>query len=230
MLNSRSGQACISTARSRTSSARIWRSSGRGCTVMPLAPACRHKVAARVTLGMPRWRVLRTSATLLRLTESDVVFIGHRDCRSIIICRVRRVVHPAMVIQQRAQLGFEFGHHFRAGAQGGGERRTVGQRLLQRDPLRAAQAGPIRRIGLPQAAFGHQAVALLGVERQQRHGLGIQQRQQPDLAQQQQLKGTQAPTARPRRARRQSPAPHWRRRRTAPGAGHRAPAASAGVH
>ena len=40
--------------------------------VLPAAPACRHSVAARVTLGMPRWRVLRTSATLFRLTERAV--------------------------------------------------------------------------------------------------------------------------------------------------------------
>jgi hypothetical protein len=45
---------------------------GPGCTVMPCAPACRHSSAARVTLGMPRWRVLRTSATLLTLTDSAV--------------------------------------------------------------------------------------------------------------------------------------------------------------
>ena len=39
---------------------------------MPAAPASKHKVAARVTLGMPKWRVLRTKATLLRLTDKAV--------------------------------------------------------------------------------------------------------------------------------------------------------------
>ncbi len=50
----------ISAVMSCTSWARMWRSSGRGCTVMPSAPACRHSVAAFTTLGMPRWRVLRS--------------------------------------------------------------------------------------------------------------------------------------------------------------------------
>ena len=40
--------------------ARIWRVGRAGWTVMPWAPACRHRVAARVRLGMPRWRVLRS--------------------------------------------------------------------------------------------------------------------------------------------------------------------------
>ena len=35
----------VSAASSRTSCARMWRSSGRGCTVMPCAPACSASVA-----------------------------------------------------------------------------------------------------------------------------------------------------------------------------------------
>ena len=58
--------------------ARMWRSSGRGCTVMPSAPASRHSVAARRTLGMPRCRVLRSSATLLTLTDSAVARLARR--------------------------------------------------------------------------------------------------------------------------------------------------------
>jgi hypothetical protein len=39
---------------------------------MPEAPACKQSFAARVTLGMPKWRVLRTKATLFKLTDSAV--------------------------------------------------------------------------------------------------------------------------------------------------------------
>ena len=73
MLNSARGHCVISAASSCTSAARMWRSSGRGWTVMPCAPASSAMVAARVTLGMPSVRVLRSSATLLRLTDSAVV-------------------------------------------------------------------------------------------------------------------------------------------------------------
>src|SRR5690606_31835855 len=51
----------------------MWRPSGRGCTVMPCAPASMQMRAQRVTLGMPIVRVLRSSATLLRLTLSRVM-------------------------------------------------------------------------------------------------------------------------------------------------------------
>ena len=72
MLYSRPGHCLSSAAKSVTSAARIWRSSGRGWTVMPWAPACRHNWAARSTLGIPKWRVLRTSATLLTFTDRAV--------------------------------------------------------------------------------------------------------------------------------------------------------------
>lgn len=49
------------------------RSSGRGCTVMPCAPALIHVRAASVTLGIPIVRVFLINATLLRLTLSLVM-------------------------------------------------------------------------------------------------------------------------------------------------------------
>src|SRR5574340_481553 len=52
------------------------RPSGRGCTVMPCAPASRTMAAARITLGMPSVRELRSKATLLRLTLSLVMRQG----------------------------------------------------------------------------------------------------------------------------------------------------------
>ena len=47
MLNSTASMA----ASSKQSCARIWRWSGRGCTVMPSAPAAMHMRACSVTLG-----------------------------------------------------------------------------------------------------------------------------------------------------------------------------------
>ena len=72
MLYSACGHCCSSVASSKTSLRRMWRSSGRGCTVMPSAPASSASVAARSTLGMPKWRVLRNKATLLTLTDKAV--------------------------------------------------------------------------------------------------------------------------------------------------------------
>src|SRR6186997_2468681 len=54
---------------SRTSLARTWRSSARGCTVIPGAPASRHVVTASVTLGTFPPRELRRVAILLTLTD-----------------------------------------------------------------------------------------------------------------------------------------------------------------
>src|SRR6476661_8730698 len=72
MLNSACGHAFISAARSSTSRARMWRSSGRGWIVMPSAPASNAKVAAPTRFGMSSARLLRSSATLLTLTERAV--------------------------------------------------------------------------------------------------------------------------------------------------------------
>src|SRR6187401_1000798 len=53
----------------RTSAGRICRSSARGCTVIPGAPASRHVVTASVTLGTFPPRELRRVAILLTLTD-----------------------------------------------------------------------------------------------------------------------------------------------------------------
>ena len=82
---------------------------------MPAAPASKHKVAARVTLGMPKWRVLRTKATLLRLTDKAVRGEGLACC---VMGRSKRLqIHhhlaraqsadTAMVVQQGTQLGLQ---------------------------------------------------------------------------------------------------------------------------
>jgi hypothetical protein len=52
-----------------TSAARTWRSSARGCTVMPGAPAATHVSTARRTRGSEPPRELRSVATLFTLTE-----------------------------------------------------------------------------------------------------------------------------------------------------------------
>ena len=55
-----------------------------------MAPASRQSVAARMTLGMPRWRVLRTRATLLRFTDSAVLRIDVDPGRELTVAqRVR---------------------------------------------------------------------------------------------------------------------------------------------
>ena len=60
-------------ASSKQSLARIWRWSGRGCTVMPSAPAAMHMRACAVTLGLVVSREFRISAILLRLTLSAIM-------------------------------------------------------------------------------------------------------------------------------------------------------------
>src|SRR5690349_1188433 len=72
MLNSAPGYSRTTLARSRTSFARTCRPSGRGWTVIPLAPASSAMRAARTTLGIPIVRVLRSKAILLRLTLRNV--------------------------------------------------------------------------------------------------------------------------------------------------------------
>src|SRR5690606_2326225 len=62
-----------SRAIASTSSVRAWRPSGRGCRVIPAAPASRQVLAARTRSGSPPPRELRSSATLLRLTLSRVM-------------------------------------------------------------------------------------------------------------------------------------------------------------
>src|SRR5690606_33144921 len=72
MLNS-TPRAWHSFAKASTSSARMWRASGRGCTVMPWAPASRQARAARTTSGALPPRELRSTATLLTLTLRTVI-------------------------------------------------------------------------------------------------------------------------------------------------------------
>ena len=55
----------------------------------------------------------------------------------------------------------------------------------------AAQAGAISGIGASQSAFWYKAVTGFFIKLRQRHGLGVEQWQQPNFAQQQQLEGAQ---------------------------------------
>src|SRR6185437_10199837 len=69
MLSSKPGrQGRIRSANAKTSSRRICRSSGLGCTVMPSAPASCARRAKRSKSGTPVRREFRNSATLLRFT------------------------------------------------------------------------------------------------------------------------------------------------------------------
>ena len=61
-----------SAARARTSAGLMWRSSARGWTVIPGAPAATATRAASTTLGTAPPRELRSVATLLTLTLSLV--------------------------------------------------------------------------------------------------------------------------------------------------------------
>src|SRR6185295_9003300 len=51
----------------------MWRWSGRGCTVMPCAPAAIHACAAAQTSGWSPPRELRSTAILLTFTLSNVM-------------------------------------------------------------------------------------------------------------------------------------------------------------
>src|SRR5437762_14002428 len=74
MLGSPPGrQGGIGLARAGTSEPRMWRSSGRGWTVNPSAPASCAMPANFSTSGTPVCRELRRSATLLRLTLSRAI-------------------------------------------------------------------------------------------------------------------------------------------------------------
>src|SRR5882672_1692849 len=119
MLNSVAGQWLSNAASSPTSGARTWRPSGRGCTVMPSAPASSAISARCSTFGMPMVRVLRRSATLLRLTLSEVMVRKTRHRRS----KLAQIVQDAarvqglaveMVANQMAQNELRVvGHHRR---------------------------------------------------------------------------------------------------------------------
>src|SRR5688572_21421022 len=63
----------VTGASASTSSARTWRWSGRGCTVMPCAPAASTARAAATGEGRAPPRELRSTAILLTLTESFVI-------------------------------------------------------------------------------------------------------------------------------------------------------------
>ncbi|CUW89234.1 conserved hypothetical protein [Agrobacterium genomosp. 2 str. CFBP 5494] len=71
MLNSAEGNlSSISARRAGRSEKRIWRWSGRGCTVSPLAPASSAICPKCATSGHGRSRRLRNMAIAFRLTES----------------------------------------------------------------------------------------------------------------------------------------------------------------
>src|SRR6476659_5089838 len=70
MLNSAPGNRRTRLASTGTSERRMCRSSGRGWTVMPCAPACSAIRAMASTDGQGRLRRLRRSAMALTLTES----------------------------------------------------------------------------------------------------------------------------------------------------------------
>ena len=79
MLNSASGNSSSISARSTGRSAwRVCRSSGRGCTVSPCAPAASAMRPIPSTLGHGRSRRLRSMAIALRLTDS---LGGHGESR-----------------------------------------------------------------------------------------------------------------------------------------------------
>ena len=112
----------------------MWRSSGRGCTVMPCAPASRAIArSARRRSGIASGRVLRSSATLLTLTDSAVPL--PRGSRPVVtrgfIARVRS--RPASGLVPRASL---------AGAQAGGAEMIV---KLGAQQAAAARPAPARR-------------------------------------------------------------------------------------
>ena len=93
-----------------------------------------------------------------------------------------------MVLQQGAQLRLEFTGHRRAGAQQFGKRRAFLQRIVQVQPPRTGQVGPLAKGSGAQTALGHQSVAGLWRQTAASECLGIQCRQQADFAQQQQFK------------------------------------------
>src|SRR5678816_3499514 len=63
------------------------RASGRGCTVMPWAPASRHVLAACTTSGSDPPRELRSTAILLTLTLSAVAISSVIDAGAVSLRR-----------------------------------------------------------------------------------------------------------------------------------------------
>src|SRR6478672_8804839 len=90
-----------------TSSARTWRASGRGCTVMPCAPASRQVRAARTMSGAWPPRELRSTAILLTLTLSTVIAdwlgAGRRSSRGrflrLLAARLGLFAQPAQFLR-----------------------------------------------------------------------------------------------------------------------------------
>src|SRR5438105_6960681 len=105
MLNSVPGRSLSTRASSRTSSPRTCRPSGRGWTVIPWAPASSATRAAWTTLGMPRVRVLRSKATLLRLALKRVMRVAASQREQIPedLAAFQRLVIEAMIDERAHQ-------------------------------------------------------------------------------------------------------------------------------
>src|SRR5947199_10763638 len=74
MLSSTAGdRLAIDLATARTSADRIWRSSARGCTVMPREPAAMIVSTAASTLGTSPPLEFRSVATLLTFTDKRIM-------------------------------------------------------------------------------------------------------------------------------------------------------------
>src|SRR5690606_2885065 len=95
MLNST--RPATSRARLSTSDGRIWRWSGRGCTVMPPAPARMAVSAAWSTRGSSPPRELRSTATLLTFTLSTVMRPAYPARRPAEKRRPARSAPPGLV-------------------------------------------------------------------------------------------------------------------------------------
>ena len=85
---------------------------------MPWAPACKQHWAARNTLGIPKCRELRKSATLFTLTDKAVRFgvfmLGSQALNVDHHLACFEGSNTAMVIEQAAQLSAQGRHHAKA--------------------------------------------------------------------------------------------------------------------
>src|SRR5712691_330442 len=203
MLNSVPGRSRRIAASSRTSFARTCRPSGRGCTVTPCAPASSTRCAARSTLGIPIVRVLRSSATLLRLALSSVIrFSLERQQipedlpapeRLVFQAVVDESAHERLRLLLRLGIGIVVARHI--------EKRAAGHERLDRRALDLDRSAfGIVSVGLRRidraaicavALEGHRVTELLeqrfleGAERRRRAGLGREPREGLLVAQEQ---------------------------------------------
>src|ERR1700704_4369204 len=183
MLNSVPGRSRSTAASSRTSCERTCRPSGRGWTVIPWAPAPSARRAAWTTLGMPRVRVLRSNAILLRLALKSVMRMAASEREQIPedLAAFERLVVEA-VIDERA--------HQRLGLL-----LSLGIGVVVASHVEQSPAGDPRlrpgALDLDRSALGIVGIALRRVDGAAARAVALERHGVPELLEQRPLERTQ---------------------------------------